>query len=609
MYVFDVEADGLDATKIHCLVYGKGKGTVSITDYNGMKEFLLKADTLIGHNICRYDIPTLERLLEIKIEAKLIDTLALSWYLEPTRKRHGLEFYGEDFGVPKPVITDWEGLSGEEYVHRCREDVKINTKLWEQQHKQLVKMYDTPKELDRFLRYIEFKMNCAAQQEKVGWKLDLAKARHLEELWSDMLDTTTMELIQAMPDDIVYAKRQRPTKPYKKDGSLSAAGERWFHLLNKKQLPSSFSQFVEEEVGAKPPNPGSHPQVKNWLRSLGWKPQTFKHDGWGDNYRKIPQIKLIDSYELCPSVLKLAEKEPAIKLLEGYYCLIHRLNTMLKSFIKFEKEGRVKASIGGLTNTLRFKHAMPCVNIPGVDKPYGKDIRELLICEQDQVMCGADMTALEDRIKHHYMYPHDPEYVDEMSNDDYDPHLDICEQGGLLTPQQVREHKDGLVSHSGVRHKGKTTNYACQYGAKPSTVATSAGISIYEAINLVDTYWKRNWAIEEVAKEQITKKFKGKTWLFNPVSRFWYSLRAEKDRFSTLVQGTGVYCFDMWLKNVDKTLTAQFHDEGVWCIPKTRKDDMTNCIRGAIDKTNDTLKLNRELDVDIQFGNNYAEIH
>jgi hypothetical protein len=34
-------------------------------------------------------------------------------------------------------------------------------------------------------------------------------------------------------------------------------------------------------------------------------------------------------------------------------------------------------------------------------------------------------------------------------------------------------------------------------------------------------------------------------WLYNPVSKFWYSA-IYKDIFSTLNQGTGVYCFDTW---------------------------------------------------------------
>ena len=62
----------------------------------------------------------------------------------------------------------------------------------------------------------------------------------------------------------------------------------------------------------------------------------------------------------------------------------------------------------GLTNTLRFKHAKPLVNLPAVDKPYGKEIRGCLTCPEGYTLCGADMTSLEDTTKRHYMKPSRP---------------------------------------------------------------------------------------------------------------------------------------------------------------------------------------------------------
>ena len=75
--VFDIEADNLldDATKIHVLSYAVPDGAVvSITDYDEMRSFFLSADRLIGHNIVRYDIPLVEKLLGIKVKACLLYT-------------------------------------------------------------------------------------------------------------------------------------------------------------------------------------------------------------------------------------------------------------------------------------------------------------------------------------------------------------------------------------------------------------------------------------------------------------------------------------------------------------------------------------------------------
>ena len=141
--VFDVEADGLKATKLHCLSANMDDKISSTTSYERMAKLMSREDViLVGHNIIRYDIPTLERLLGIEVKCELVDTLSISWYLEPERKLHGLEVWGEEFGVPKPVITDWENTPIDVLIHRCEEDVKINTLLWKRQWKQLVKLYE-----------------------------------------------------------------------------------------------------------------------------------------------------------------------------------------------------------------------------------------------------------------------------------------------------------------------------------------------------------------------------------------------------------------------------------------------------------------------------------
>ena len=104
MIVFDVEADNLldDATKIHCLSYtSDGENYKTLFDYDEMRELVLSQRGLIGHNIIRFDIPLLEKILGIQIKAQRFDTLPMSWVINYNRSRHGLETFGEDFGIPK----------------------------------------------------------------------------------------------------------------------------------------------------------------------------------------------------------------------------------------------------------------------------------------------------------------------------------------------------------------------------------------------------------------------------------------------------------------------------------------------------------------------------
>jgi hypothetical protein len=118
--------------------------------------------------------------------------------------------------------------------------------------------------------------------------------------------------------------------------------------------------------------------------------------------------------------------------------------------------------------------------------------------------------------------------------------------------------------------------------------------------------------VREVADNCEVKTVKGTRWLFNPVSKFWYTLRKEHDRFSTLNQSTGVYCFDKWIYHFRKKrsqLTAQFHDEVITQIKKNNREKMIALLQEAIDKVNEEVKLNVTLSIDIKFGDNYGAIH
>ena len=619
MIVFDIEANGLDdADEIHCLSVNENGKIKSTSNYSNMRSFFSREDlVLIGHNIIRYDIPTLERILDIKIKAKLIDTLALSWYLEPKLDIHGLESWGERFGVPKPPISNWKNLPVKEYIHRCEEDVKINTRLWERQWRQLNKLYGSEEGVWKLIDYLMFKMDCALEQEKSRWKADIPKIESLLDKLRPELQEKVDRLAQVMPHVPTYKVAKKPSRMYLKGkyNTLTVAGEKWFQILKENNLPETHEEDVRYISGYTDPNPNSHTQIKDWLYSLGWEPQSFdfKRNKETNDVRKIPQIKnkITDDGGLCPSVIELFDKEPELENLNMKSIISHRIG-ILEGFLRdADKEGYLRAKIAGFTNTLRFKHAV-VVNLPGVDKPYGSDIRSCLVCDEGYELAGTDLCGLEDRTKQHYMWPYDPEYVKEMMEPGYDPHTNLAVFAGAMTKEQENAYKSGDKSLKSIRHTYKQANYACVYGARPPTVARSAKCDIDTATRLVDTYWERNWSVNKIAESCVVKQVGDQKWLLNPVSNLWYSLRYEKDRFSTLNQGTGVYCFDTWIKhirNVRPQLTAQFHDEIIQQIKIGHRKQCEKLLRDAMDKTNEELNLNVKLDIDINFGDSYASIH
>ena len=651
--IFDVECDGFNPTKIHVLsaaIFSEGEWRLkSTTDYDEMRKFFSMYDVYIGHNIIRFDIPVVEKILNIKVVGKYADTLGVSWYLYPKKLIHGLADWGEYFGIPKPKIEEGEwmgplpGETFEEFIakmtHRCEEDVKINCKLWDKQFKDLLNLYDNNQdEVWRLVDYLSFKLDCARAAEASKWRIDKVRAMEGYLDLSTRLEDKYEALKLVMPKNKKYSTRKPSAKRIKADGTYYSSYQNWLNFLDAQELPEDHNEPVKYLSHEEDPKPSSPSQVKSWLFDLGWVPETFdfKRNKETGETRQIPQIRVDngEGKELCSSILKLIDIEPDLQLFDDVTVLKHR-SDILKGWIEFAGEGEyVKAQISGLTNTLRFKHKT-IVNLPGVRKPYGELIRGCLIAPEGYELCGSDMSSLEDRTKQHYMWKHDPDYVKTMLQDDFDPHLNIAVQGEFITQEDsdfykwvkeqeslekggkpftpiTAEHKTRYKAIDAERHKGKTTNYSATYGAGGATIARAAKIAVTAGQVLHKAYWDVNWALNTIAEEAKVKDCLGGKWIFNPVSKLWYSLRRDKDKFSTLNQGTGVFCFDTWImyfREKRPELTGQMHDEVILCVKKGHREGCEKLLRDAINATNKQLNLNRELDIDVAFGDNYAQIH
>ena len=177
-----------------------------------------------------------------------------------------------------------------------------------------------------------------------------------------------------------------------------------------------------------------------------------------------------------------------------------------------------------------------------------------------------------------------------------------------LPPEEQKALYNRIKS---VRKAYKVTNYSAIYGVGPPKLARSLGISEKEAKALLEAYWDRNWAVKKLAENQYVKTLKdGTMWLKNPVSGFYYSLRYEKDRFSTLNQGTGVFCFDTWVffaRKLGVQIVGQFHDEVV--VVSDDPDSIQEKLQKAIEMTNEKLQLNVPLGIDVQVGKAYSDVH
>lgn len=628
-YIADLEADDLieKATKIHCLSLGwvnkEGNFVVkSTTDYKEMISILTnKETTLIGHNFYLYDVLIAEKILKIKVLCKIRDTLGISWYLQPVRNEHSVESYAIEYGEHKIEINDWKNLSSKEYVERCEKDVHLQYKIWINQLEHLDKLYDNDKkEIDRFLDYISFKLDCIKEQQNLGLKFnDKLAEKTLNKLLLEKENKIKI-LKEGMPKTPIIGVRKMPVRMYNSKSELSSFGKKWVDFLKEQNLPISHTADVEFIKNWEEPNPVSHVQIKKWLFDLGWKPEHYKFNR-NKKTGEIKQVPQIGNKEkdgtLCPSVLSLVKFAPAIEELNGLSIINHRIS-VFEGMLRDCVNGRLYQNMAGFTNTMRLQHRV-LVNLPKPIVPYGKEIRGCLVADKGYLLCGSDLSSLEDKTKQHYIYKYDPEYVKEMNIPGFDPHLDLAIRANMLTYEQAQEHKLYVSTkgkegkdHTPVRHKAKTTNYAATYGAGAAKIAQAAEAPLSMGKLLHNSYWERNWAVKKTAENAIVKTIGDQMWIFNPISKFWYSLRYEKDKFSTLNQSTGVYVFDTWVgycRQQGIEIAYQSHDEILFNSLIEEQELNINKIKKAIDKTNNLLKLNIEIQCDIKFGNSYKDVH
>ena len=132
---YDIETDGLDATKIHCLV-AKNLETGTIYKFadesiryaniiDGVR-LLENATLLVGHNIIGFDNVQIDKLYGTKLNSKRChDTWIMSMTLRYKRThKHGLKGWGEHINNSKIDFDNWEEYS-KEMMRYCVQDLSL----------------------------------------------------------------------------------------------------------------------------------------------------------------------------------------------------------------------------------------------------------------------------------------------------------------------------------------------------------------------------------------------------------------------------------------------------------------------------------------------------
>jgi len=369
------------------------------------------ATEIIGHFIVGFDLQALKKVYGWRPakHIKVKDTMVMSQVLDYKRfpnGRHNLDTWGEHFGIKKPEHEDWLNYSPE-MLHRCREDVKINVKVYRQLAKELAALAARKPLILPSLRFEHDVLHFVTEAGVKGWRFDADGAREiLTKIDHDMLEIECM--IEPMLRVAVKRLDNEPKEPkWTKLGAYYASTASYFGinpLDGRMEIPPICGPYNRIEFVK--PDMGSIDSLKELLDSLGWVP-----DDW--NWKKIGNEFIKGTPKLTTSSLEpLGEVG---MMVDKYYTLRSRKG-LLEGWLNNMRGDRVHGDCFTIaTPTGRARHAM-IVNVPSVGTTYGAEIRKLWIASEGYTIIGADSSGNQMRAFCHYLK--NDEYTREVISGD-----------------------------------------------------------------------------------------------------------------------------------------------------------------------------------------------
>ena len=579
--IFDIETDGFNPTKVHCLVLQKDGKEISFIGRDIPKGIEMLADNLIvGHNVIKYDLPVLKRLYDYTHNPELVhDTLCLSRLIYPDIAnsvdfkllannhidksvvgRHSLKAWGQRLKFYKgdyAEINDFLNFN-KDMLDYCVQDVKLTSLLY----KKLIEKGFSKESVE-----LEHEVaNILKLQEDKGFGFDVSRAQDLHSKLQGRSHDLKLSLENRIPDWQVDLGEFIPKVNNKKLGYKKGVAIR----------KSKTMKF----------NPSSRQQISNRLIELrNWKPKKFSETG----------LPIVDE-----EVLGHLDYPEARELNE--YLLIEKRLGMLSdgknAWLKVVKDGRVHTSYITNITTGRMSCRSPNLQqVPSINSPYGKECRELFIPSKGYVMVGADASGIEARSLGHYIYNYTggKEYVDLILNGD----IHTYNQKNL-----------GLKERS----LAKTILYAVLYGASARRVSEILDCDMHEAKIVLEKFYKVLPFLYEI-KSDIFHKVETKGYLI-AIDKRILTIRSQHSALNALNQSCAAIIMKkalviLWdkLKDIDAFVVANIHDEFQIEARPDVADDVGKLAVESIKEAGEHFNLRVPLGAEYRVGKNWAETH
>jgi len=277
-------------------------------------DILNSADLLVGHNICKFDIPVIEKLLG-KLKPKIVDTLidtkimypkdilekidySIADYPKKLIASYSLKAFGYRLGLNKIDYEDFTELN-EDMVTYCKRDVDVTYKLY----KALIRDKNYP---SAKIRELEYKVaSIIYDQQEYGFYFDIDSAsslatklrfkqmnleHKLQEIFPPKFEpdgnpTTPSKPMNRKVIVRVYPKHYNITD-YFQPLQIDKKGYWKFPKKSVKWLDYPYRVIISRVEGEAQKikltkfNPGSRQQIASRLMSTyGWKPSIYTDKG------------------------------------------------------------------------------------------------------------------------------------------------------------------------------------------------------------------------------------------------------------------------------------------------------------------------------------------
>jgi len=573
---FDIETDGIDATKIHCICAMKDNDD-TMYNFIGDKCYedfyrwlgMENIRVLVAHNGIGFDVPVLRFLSGFSWDFIIRDTLVLSRLVNPSLDGgHSLKSWGERLGNYKDDYQGgWENFS-QEMLEYCQQDVRVLKDLYFRLECQLEDFSEQSIDIEHRVATI------IKEQEDTGILFDERKASLLLAELKDKVIEIEQRVRKVFTPLPVWVDLVDIKQKYKKDGTPTVAYQkqldRGAHYNDGTWGCIEYPDF----------NLGSRQQIARYLQHFGWEPQEFTDKG-----NPIVNEKVLENVNI-----------PEAKLIVEYLTITKRV-AMVQSWIDAIKEdnrihGRVN-SCGAVTG--RMTHSSPnLAQVPAVYSPYGKECRELWIVPEGKKLVGIDASGLELRMLAHYM--DDNDYTEEILN------------GDIHTANQMAA---GLQS----RDSAKTFIYAFLYGAGDSKIGSIVGGSAKAGASLKAKFLDNTPALKTLRRRVDSQSSKG--WLRGLDGRRLI-IRSQHAALNVLLQSAGaivmkqaLLLLDKYAKsyNINFKFVLNVHDEFQCEVEESKADMFGSLAVDCIKRAGTDFQLNCPLDGEYKIGNNWAETH